>query len=238
MLADAKSDIGLVRQLNEDSYVFMPPHLFAVADGMGGHVAGEIASKLAAKVVQEYVLQHLGAVETMAVLAQAIAEANTAVYQMAQAENEYAGMGTTVTLVYAEDDLIYWGHVGDSRLYLFRDNELRQLTNDHSLVWELMQSGTITREEAINHPQRNILTRAVGSCEQVKIDTGSMQIYPGDILLLCTDGLTNMVSEAEICEIVGSAPTAAQTVDKLIEQARAAGGYDNITAVIAKCEAE
>ena len=234
MLACVKSDIGLVRQLNEDSYIFVPPNLFAVADGMGGHAAGEIASNLATKVVKEYVSQHVGSADTVQVLEQAISMANKVVYQTAKNISECAGMGTTVTVVYIDGNMAYWGHVGDSRLYLLRDASIIQLTNDHSLVWELMQSGTITREEAASHPQRNILTRAVGSSEQVKIETGSIQTLPGDILLLCTDGLTNMVSEDEICNVIYSMPDIGEAVDKLISLANEAGGYDNITAVIIK----
>jgi len=154
LLACVKSDIGLVRQLNEDSYIFVPPNLFAVADGMGGHAAGEIASNLATKVVKEYVSQHVGSADTVQVLEQAISMANKVVYQTAKNISECAGMGTTVTVVYIDGNMAYWGHVGDSRLYLLRDASIIQLTNDHSLVWELMQSGTITREEAASHPQR------------------------------------------------------------------------------------
>lgn len=234
MLAFAQSDIGMVRKTNEDSYVFSPPHLFVVADGMGGHVAGEIASNLGATTIHEYLKMFRQPSDWEHILKEAIIKANTIIYQMSQAKSECLGMGTTVTAVYADSSEIYWGHVGDSRLYLLRGNVLQQITNDHSLVWELVEAGSITASEALVHPHRNILTRAVGTSETISVDSGRFLGQPGDRLLLCTDGLTNMVSEEDILSICSNPGTLQEIVNKLVEQANQAGGYDNITAILAE----
>ncbi len=237
MLAYVKSDIGLLRETKEDSYAFVPPHLFVVADGMGGHVAGEVASKLAISTVCEFVEKNVGTVSPEELLEQAINQANTLIYQMSQYKEECAGMGTTVTAAYIDGDTIYWGHVGDSRMYLLNNQEFRQLTNDHSLVWELVQSGTITKEEALSHPQRNMLTRAAGTSCLIKIDSGMTTWEPGNTLLICTDGLTNMVSEPNIFQLLNNRSGNGEFIlDQLIEQAKNAGGFDNITAILAQYE--
>lgn len=232
MLAFAQSDIGRVRKTNEDSYVFSPPHLFVVADGMGGHVAGEIASSLGASTIQEHIQKIKQPSDWEQVLKEAIDLANCIVYQMSQAKSECQGMGTTVTAVYAEGTEIFWSHVGDSRLYLIRDNMLRQITSDHSLVWELVQSGSITSEEALVHPHRNVLTRAVGTSDNICIDSGKFVWQPGDSLLLCTDGLTNMLNEEAILNICTLLDNPQTIVNTLVEQAKEAGGYDNITVIL------
>lgn len=232
MLAYVRSDIGLVRETNEDSYAFSPPHLFVVADGMGGHAAGEIASSLAIKTIKEYVTQNINTVKPNAVLEQAITEANKIIYEMAYSNGQYAGMGTTVTAAYLDTENIFWAHVGDSRMYLLRDSEICQLTSDHSLVWELVESGKITPEEALFHPQRNLLTRAVGTSSNISVDTGIASWTAGNKLLLCTDGLTNMVSEAGICSFLRQSPLDNSIMDTLIEEAKKAGGLDNITAIL------
>lgn len=232
MLAFAQSDIGMVRKTNEDSFVFSPPHLFVVADGMGGHVAGEIASKLGAKTIQEYVQDIAPPYDWEQALKSAVTQANTNIYQMSQARSDCQGMGTTVTAVYIDDTEVYWGHVGDSRLYLIRDNCLHQITSDHSLVWELVQSGSITSSEAQVHPHRNILTRAVGTSDTICVDSGRFPWQPGDSLLLCTDGLTNMLSEEAILTMCLTSDNPQSAVNALVEQARQAGGYDNITAIL------
>lgn len=232
MQAFAQSDIGMVRKTNEDSFIFMPPHLFVVADGMGGHVAGEIASSLGANTIREYIVKNSDQSDWEQALKEAIIEANTSIYQMAQSQSECQGMGTTVTAVYLDNTEVYWSHVGDSRLYLIRDNSLEQVTSDHSLVWELMQSGSITSEEAQVHPHRNILTRAVGTSDTLKVDSGKFLSQPGDNLLLCTDGLTNMLSEDNILTICTQPDSPQTIVNTLVEQARQAGGHDNITAIL------
>lgn len=235
--AYVRSDIGLVRETNEDSYVFVPPHLFIVADGMGGHAAGEIASNLAAKTVAQHVLDNINSANPEKILEQAISHANEIIYDKAQSEPKYNGMGTTVTITYIDNNIIYWGHVGDSRIYLFRkqNNEFCQLTDDHSLVWELMRNGNISKDEAYNHPQRNMLTRAVGTSPSIKVDTGKTTWSNGDILLLCTDGLTSMVRESDICKILNSNQFSEPLIDTLVSEAKNAGGLDNITAITVQC---
>ncbi|BBB93035.1 MAG TPA: Stp1/IreP family PP2C-type Ser/Thr phosphatase [Methylomusa anaerophila] len=232
MLAYAGTDIGLLRKTNEDSYIYSPPHLFVVADGMGGHVAGEIASNLGANTINEYIKKCSNISEWEQVLLSAIAHANMMIYQMAQCKIECSGMGTTITSIYIDNKDVYWGHVGDSRLYFIRNNRLQQITTDHSLVWELVQSGSITNEEAQVHPHRNILTRAVGTSEEIRIDTGKLEWRQGDSLLLCTDGLTNMVSENTIQETINMHPADAEAVvNALIQRANLSGGHDNITVI-------
>ena len=235
MLTHAISDIGLVRETNEDSYIAEPPHLFVVADGMGGHVAGEIASQLAATTVRRYIEENVGDINLEILLKQAIDQANTAVYQLAQSKEDFNGMGTTVTAIYIENGIVYWGHVGDSRIYLVRNRELSQITNDHSLVFELVQSGNITKEEAKSHPKRNMLTRAVGTSCSIRIDTGMIRWEPEDQLLMCTDGLTNMVSEQEICKGINDPEGDFTSIlENLVDKAKSAGGFDNITTILLK----
>lgn len=234
MLAHAQTDIGKVREINEDNYICSPP-LFAVADGMGGHVAGEIASQIATTTL----LTHFAATEQKSDpgrrLEAGILQANEEIYRMARDKSECAGMGTTVTAAYFDGDRLCWGHVGDSRLYLLRNGALTQLTEDHSLVSELVRSGSINAEEALVHPHRNILTRAVGTGETVKVDAGTLEIKPGDKYLLCTDGLTNMLRDDTIREVVDT-HSPEQAAELLISQANAAGGLDNITAILIECE--
>lgn len=235
MLAHVMSDIGLVRATNEDSYICEPPHLFVVADGMGGHVAGEIASKLAVTTISRYIEENDGKLEQEELLKQAIIQANTSIYQLSLSKEEFTGMGTTVTAIYMDKNTAYWGHVGDSRIYLLRKEEFRQITDDHSLVWELVQSGNITKEDAKIHPKRNMLTRAVGTSCLIKIDTGVTELEPGDIILMCTDGLTNMVGEQDIYNLLKNPQDNLESmVNQLIVNAKNAGGSDNITTILLK----
>lgn len=235
MLVHVKSDIGLVRGVNEDSYICKPPHFFVVADGMGGHAAGEIASNLAITTMNSYIEERSGQAKSQEFLEQAIVKANQTIYQLAQSKDEYNGMGTTVTAIYVEGDVIYWAHVGDSRLYLVRNGEFIQITNDHSLVWELVQSGNMTKEEALIHPKRNMLTRAVGTGISLAIDTGVIRLEADDLLLMCTDGLTNMVSEQEIYNFITNKEGDIKVIiDQLMVEANRAGGLDNITAILIK----
>lgn len=239
LLAYVKSDTGMVRKKNEDSYVFEPPHLFVVADGMGGHLAGEVASSLAVDCITDYVGKHAGETPPDVMLAEAIHLANRVIYEKSLRHSDYAGMGTTVSAVYLERNKIYWNHVGDSRIYLLEkgNDHLLQLTSDHSLVWELVERGELTREEADNHPRRNVLTRAVGTGESISIDTGIISWKQGDVLFLCTDGLSNMINEPELLSYLreGHADGAA-AVERLIAKANAVGGYDNITAILVQNE--
>jgi len=227
----ASTNIGLIRQTNEDSYLCINPKTYAVADGMGGHAAGEIASKLLVNTIEDFFSEKILMEIDQDVLEKIILKANERILEKAQKHTEYAGMGTTASLLHIEADTCFWAHIGDSRIYLLRNNQLAQITQDHSLVWDLVLNGTLTQEEALIHPQRNMLTRAVGIDADIKVDKGSFALEKNDKLLLCTDGLTNMVNEIELQEILAS-----ETIDDkaaaLIDQAIRAGGVDNITAII------
>ena len=221
------SDTGRRRRRNEDAYVVQPP-LFAVADGMGGAQAGEIASRLAAEALRESPGDDSGE-ERVAAL---IREANRRVYDRSQEDSAVTGMGTTVTVALLEDGLVRIGHVGDSRAYLIRNGLLEQLTEDHSLVAELMRDGKLSPEEAETHPQRSVITRVLGTEPDVDVDTFSVEARPGDLFLLCSDGLTTMVGDESILRIVkrerGDLERAARA---LVSAANGAGGEDNITVV-------
>jgi serine/threonine protein phosphatase PrpC len=224
----ALSHAGRKRRQNEDAYVLEPP-LFAVADGMGGARAGEIASSLAAAALQESDGNGASGEARVAAL---IEEANRRVFRRASEDREASGMGTTMTVALVEDDRVAIGHVGDSRAYLIREGRLEQLTDDHSLVAELVRSGKLTPEEAEIHPQRAVITRAVGTEPDVDVDTFSVQGEPGDLFLICSDGLTDMVDETTILDAVeqnrGDLKTAAK---ELVNAANRVGGEDNITVV-------
>lgn len=231
MRASVKSDIGLARQTNEDSYICDHP-IYIVADGMGGHVAGEVASKMVTVAVKEAVQAKSAAwPRSEDILTEAILEANALVLQKAKQQIEYAGMGTTISMFLVGQRECLWAHVGDSRIYLLRQRRMTQITRDHSLVWDLVEKGAITKEESLTHPRRNLLTRAVGVDGDLQIDTGRLALEPGDRVLLCTDGLTNMVGDEEIQEIISFADIA-QSVDTLIDRANQNGGIDNITALL------
>ncbi|CAN5333016.1 hypothetical protein BH20ACT13_BH20ACT13_03970 [soil metagenome] len=224
------TDTGKRRLGNEDAYVFEPP-LFAIADGMGGARAGEIAADLAASALEEASAETREATQ----LATIIAEANRRVWERSRADPATAGMGTTVTiaLVDAPAGTISFGHVGDSRAYRLRDGALEQVTTDHSLVAELVESGVLTPEEAERHPQRSAITKAVGTEPSVDADVFTLEILPGDLFLLCSDGLSDMLSEEQITSGIESAdrnPEAAG--DALVAAANARGGEDNITVVL------
>ena len=217
----AATDPGRRRRRNEDSYVLEPP-LFAVADGMGGAQAGEVASKLAAAAVKD----GAGDVEGL------IQEANRRVHQRSLEDPSASGMGTTLTVASVEDGNVLIGHVGDSRAYLVRDGSLEQLTEDHSLVGELMRSGKLSVEEAEQHPQRSMITRALGTDPDVDVDVFPIEPRAGDLFLLCSDGLTTMVGDREILALVEEKRGDLQALVKaLIKAANKGGGEDNITVV-------
>jgi serine/threonine protein phosphatase PrpC len=222
------SDTGRKRRRNEDSYVVAPP-LFAVADGMGGAQAGEVASKLAAAALEDTDPGTLSGSER---LVSVIQEANRRVYERAAADPATSGMGTTMTVALVEDGRVTIGHVGDSRAYLVRDGQLEQLTEDHSLVNELLKSGKLSREEADLHPQRSVITRAVGTDPDVDVDAFVVDASVGDIFLLCSDGLTDMVGDEEILEIVERHRADLDRLTKaLVSAANRGGGEDNITVI-------
>jgi protein phosphatase len=221
----ATTDIGQVREGNEDSYLVLEP-LYVVADGMGGHRGGEVASSLALETVQGMFERREGS------LAEQVAEANRAVFDRSQNDRSVSGMGTTLTAAQVDGNRVHLVHVGDSRAYLFRAGELTQVTEDHTLVHRMVLEGEITPEEAETHPHRSILTRALGVDQTIQVDEGDIEVVPGDRLLLCTDGLTGMVPEGQIREILLETPDPQEAVEKLIKVANRAGGIDNITALI------
>jgi PPM family protein phosphatase len=227
-----KTDTGRQRRENEDSAYARAP-LFVVADGMGGAQAGEVASHIAVEVFEQG-LPDAGEPEER--LAQRVREANSKIHERSLAEHGREGMGTTITAVWLEDSQASIAHVGDSRAYLFRDGELRRLTQDHTLVDELVRRGKLTEEQAAEHPQRSIITRALGPEPDVDIDTLTYAVRGGDVLLLCSDGLTAMVPEERIAEILGSSSTLDEAGNRLIDDANAAGGRDNITVVACRLE--
>jgi PPM family protein phosphatase len=223
--AAAATDIGLVREGNEDSYLTEEP-LFAVADGMGGHRGGEVASQLAVETLEKLFRQGAGE------LPDQVQEANRVVFERSVLDRKVAGMGTTLTAALVQDDRVRLAHVGDSRAYLLRDGELGLLTEDHTLVHRMVSEGEISKEEAQSHPQRSVLTRAIGVDTVVDVDDETLQVRPSDRLLLCTDGLTSMVSEDEIEEVLRSVPDAQEAAQRLVRMANEAGGMDNTTVLV------
>ena len=217
----ARTDVGRVRKGNEDSYTANEP-LFVVADGMGGHQGGEVASGLA--------LETIGKGD--GTLEERVREANAAVYRRAGGDPGLAGMGTTLTALQADGDVLRMAHVGDSRAYMLRDGRLQRLTKDHTVVERLVDEGKLTSEEAEMHPQRNILTRALGVDEAVQVDQGAIEPRPGDRLLLCSDGLHGMIDAEGIRRILTEQADPQAAADALVEAANEAGGQDNITAIV------
>jgi protein phosphatase len=220
---------GNVRRSNEDSFLLRSP-LFMVADGMGGALAGELASRMCAEAFAELdLIQHQGEEALRAT----IGVANKRIWERSRTDAETSGMGTTVTAaLVGEGGVVSFAHVGDSRAYLLRDGALQRLSEDHSLVHELVRQGQLSEVEAEQHPQRSVITRALGTDEEVQIDTFSLEAKPGDVLLLCTDGLNTMVSETDIAAALASQTGAADVARRLVRAALKAGGEDNVTAVV------
>jgi protein phosphatase len=229
MRAAVRTDTGRRRRRNEDAYVCEPP-LFAIADGMGGAQAGEVASGLAAAVLGEAGGDERGEDRVRSL----IQEANRRVFRRSSEDAAASGMGTTMTvaLVDADTGTIVLGHVGDSRAYRVRGGELEQLTEDHSLVGELRRSGQLSREEAEAHPQRSVITRAVGTEPDVDVDVETIRAEPGDRFLLCSDGLTDMVSDGEILSLLEESNDLDAAARALVDAANRGGGEDNITVVL------
>ncbi|HET7171471.1 MAG TPA: Stp1/IreP family PP2C-type Ser/Thr phosphatase [Gaiellales bacterium] len=222
---------GNVRRSNEDSFLMRSP-LFMVADGMGGALAGELASRMCAEAFAELDLIQRQGEEA---LRATIATANRRIWERSHSDAEASGMGTTVTAALVGDDgVVSFAHVGDSRAYLLRDGALQRLSEDHSLVHELVRQGQLSEVEAEQHPQRSVITRALGTEEEVQIDTFSLPAKPGDVLLLCTDGLNTMVSEPDIAEMLASQTEATEVARRLVRAALKAGGEDNVTAVVVR----
>lgn len=231
------TNIGKMRKLNQD-YVYSTeqpignlPNLFLVADGMGGHNAGDYASKLAVSTIIE---QAADADETdpARVLDLAISVANAVVWRSAEGSPELAGMGTTVVAAVVDGDHLYVANVGDSRLYVANDTEMKQITRDHSWVEEMVKRGGLDREEARNHPDKNIITRAVGVESGVRIDFFDYTLKDGEKILMCTDGLTNMLSDEQIRDILAQDAGVAERAEELIRKANDNGGKDNISVIL------
>ena len=237
----AKSDIGKARDMNQDYYYIPSPRneiqIFILADGMGGYKGGEIASCLATKTALSYIKSNFEKAikekeEILKLIKSSMEYANMVVYEKSKEDRELEGMGTTLEVCLIYNNKIYIGHVGDSRVYRIRKEFMRKLTRDHSYVEKLVKDGTITREEAMHHPKKNMLTKALGCTAFVDPDVTVKGFMKDDIILMCSDGLTNMVEEQEIYKIIKENRMTA--VDKLIERANENGGYDNVTAIVIK----
>jgi serine/threonine protein phosphatase PrpC len=233
----AGTDVGRTRSGNEDSY-FCGRTVFAVADGLGGHQGGEVASAAAVEPLAALDGRDLATpAEAAEALAGAIAEANSAILERAAADPSLWGMGTTVTAAAVAGDLLQLAHVGDSRAYLLRDGTLDQRTTDHTVVGELVRRGRLTPAQAAIHPERSILTRAVGLDPRIPVDTPDpIDLLPGDQILLCSDGLTEAVADPQITEILSTHPDGNAACTALIDAANDAGGPDNITVVLLRAE--
>ena len=229
VVVGATSDVGLVREANEDSYLIERP-LYAVADGMGGHLAGDVASSTAVRVISEQAENASASVPES--LIQIISSANSAIYQQAQTDNGLRGMGTTCTLALVDGGRAHIAHVGDSRAYLLSDGSLKQLTEDHTLVSRMVQEGKIHPDEAQHHPQRSIITRALGVDSQVEVDLLDIELHLGDRLLICSDGLSSLVGDDAIQTSLQEVADPQEAADRLVAQANDAGGDDNITVII------
>ena len=231
IVAGVATDVGRVREGNEDAFVVEPP-LYAVADGMGGARAGEVASQLALSTIVEMRKAGTGSLEDE------VREANRVIFARAGEDERYAGMGTTLTAVLASPEAIHLAHVGDSRAYLLRAGALRQLTRDHTLVDRMVTAGEITPDEAEVHPHRNVLLRALGTEPKVEVDADDIGLLEGDRVLLCSDGLTTMVTEDQILAILAATGGKPQdAADRLVRAANRAGGIDNITVIVLDIEA-
>ncbi len=236
------SDVGCVRELNEDCFCInvidkeKNRGYFILADGMGGHNAGEVASQSVVTFISDKLkcLCDDNCENIPALLTEAINGANEQVYKMSQKNREQSGMGTTVVVAVVWENIVYIANVGDSRAYIADDNEIIQITTDHSIVAELLSSGTITKEEARNHPQKNIITRAVGTDLKVSADLFEYNITDGKTLFLCSDGLCTMLSDDEIFEIQKGESSLEKVVYNLIDASKNSGGLDNITVVFVR----
>lgn len=233
MIVAAKTHKGLVREKNEDCFFVDETtyRLFIVADGMGGHKAGEIASNKAVEIVKSELLGSISE-ETLEVsMKRAFEKANESIFEDASASEEMEGMGTTLTVVYVDGDLLHFGHIGDSRAYFISEEKLEQITTDHTLVEQLILNGTLTREEAATHPNRNVITKAVGVDKSLKMDY-LVRKKEHNRILMCSDGLTDSLNDEEIYEIISESPTAMESVNSLVEKSNEKGGHDNITVVL------
>ena len=228
-----KSDVGNVRELNEDYAAFIEDErfkIYLVADGMGGHNAGEIASNLAVKSIMRYLMEH--SEENEDLLLNAVKYANNEIYEISQKNDKCKGMGTTITGCFIKGDIIQVVNVGDSCCFSIKGNEIKKVTKDHSWVQELIDAGAITEEEGRNHPKKNVITRALGTNNIVKIDIFKYDLSSYDKYLLCTDGLSKEVLNEEILEEINKVNDYNHACDKLVLLAKGRGGRDNITVLL------
>ncbi|WP_026476444.1 Stp1/IreP family PP2C-type Ser/Thr phosphatase [Alkaliphilus transvaalensis] len=239
----AITDIGKVREINEDNFCIFNEgiELYLVADGMGGHNAGEVASQIAIDTIKEHIIRYIS--EEMddlddesvkGILFEAFNRANREILNRSKTDDQCEGMGTTATLIIKLKERLYIAHIGDSRAYLIRNKEIRQLTQDHSLVAELVRRGSISEREAMKHPQKNVITRALGTDDYIKVDLLTSDIQPLDILVLCTDGLSNFVDKYEIEKLVLEVEDCDDCCRELVSLANQRGGFDNITVIVVK----
>ena len=245
MRAYAKTDIGKAREMNQDFYYVSKEkngmRLCVLADGMGGYKGGEIASNLATSSARKYIEERFKKIETTTeniqnLIKEAMHYANENVYKKSQDNKELEQMGTTLEICIMYGNKVYIGHIGDSRIYRIRKNIIRRITTDHSYVETLVKDGTITREEAFYHPRKNMLMKALGCNYNIEPDITVKGFLPGDVILMCSDGLTNMLHEDEIYNIINE--NLEEACNKLIEKANALGGYDNISVIIVKRDEE
>lgn len=239
MRAFAKSDVGKAREMNQDSYFISKPtddvQIFIIADGMGGYTGGEVASKLAVKSAKSYILNNFSLIDhnrdsILDLVKNAVEYANLIVYEKSNQSPELQGMGTTLDICLIYGNKMYIGHVGDSRIYRKRKDFFRKLTIDHSYVQQLVTDGTITSEEAYSHPKKNMLIKALGCTAYVEPDVMVKGFLKDDVVLMCSDGLTNMLKDEEIVNIIKENPEKAYKI--LVNKANENGGYDNITVII------
>jgi len=229
----AGSHVGLIRPQNEDSYLCEHP-LYAVADGLGGHAAGEVASALVIERLAQLSLDDdtTTADDAQQELAEAVRDANRRIHRSAAEDPQHAGMGTTVTAAVAVGDTLCFAHVGDSRGYLLRGGELSRITEDHTPVQRAVRAGVISAEEALHHPSRHVLAQAVGLDVDVEVDTPRVDLQAGDRVVLCTDGMTDPIPDADIPGVIGDADTPDAAVEVLITASLQRGGPDNVTIVV------
>ena len=231
MISLGISKTGLVRQRNEDRFYAQGP-LLIVADGMGGYTGGEYASTMVVDTIVE-VVNEATEISTE-VLKNAILKANRIVYEKSQSYKELEGMGTTAVVAYVQEDTLYWAHVGDSRLYLYGQEGLHRMTKDHSMVQQLVEAGTITEDEVIHHPKRNMLTRAIGVYETVEVDTGVVEVHQNDRILLCSDGLSGYIEESKIEQVLSEENNESRALEDLVHLVYDAGARDNVTIVLGR----
>lgn len=229
------TDQGRERSMNQDAFTnYFHPHfkLLVVCDGMGGHLAGDVASRMAVEIIRNYVIQQQEREDYPLILQESIELANLRIYEEGLREPNYSNMGTTVVAVLLTENRFYVAHVGDSRLYRMRDGILLQYTRDHSLVEDLLRKGLLSEEDAQHHPERNAVTRALGAEATVQVELQEDELQEADIFLLCTDGLTNMVDAKKIQTILCESKSAQDAAETLIYEANKRGGHDNITVTV------